>query len=98
MGNPFLFRCPTTGQIVQGISGRDDQSSDGRRFYEGVLCPACAQVHIVNPATGRLMSEEIEDYTTAAVDNLKDAVDLIAKEMPSPRPHRAGDPLFDSRH
>ena len=61
VGSPFIFRCPTTWQNVQGISERDEQPSDGRRLYEGVLCLACQQVHIVNLATGRLMSEEIED-------------------------------------
>jgi hypothetical protein len=61
MRSPFIFRCPITGQNVQGFSEKGDQPSDGRRFYEGVLCSACERVHIVNPATGRLMSEEVED-------------------------------------
>jgi hypothetical protein len=61
MAKPFIFRCPTTGQNVQGISEIGEQPADGQRLYEGVLCLACQQVHIVNPATGRLMSEEIED-------------------------------------
>jgi hypothetical protein len=61
MGQPFIFRCPTTGQRVQGLSELDDDTSDSRRRYEGVLCLACQKVHIVNPATGRLLSEEADD-------------------------------------
>jgi hypothetical protein len=61
MAKPFIFRCPTTGQNVQGYSERDEQPPSGQRQYEGVLCLACQQLHIVNPATGRLMSEEIDD-------------------------------------
>ena len=51
------YRAKRSGDFRE----RDDQPSDGRRLYEGVLCLACQQVHIVNPATGRLMSDEIED-------------------------------------
>ena len=61
MAKPFIFRCPTTGQNVQGLSENGEQPADGMRRYEGVLCLACQQLHMVNPATGRLMSEEVED-------------------------------------
>jgi hypothetical protein len=52
MAKPFIFCCPTTGQNVQGYSERDEQPPSQ---YEGVMCLACGQHHIVNPATGRLM-------------------------------------------
>ena len=61
MGRPFVFCCPTTGQNVQAISELDDEPPDGTRRYEGVLCLACQKVHIVNPATGRLLSEETDE-------------------------------------
>ena len=57
MRKPFLFRCPATGLNVQGYS-EEEQLSNGRRRYEGVHCLACRSFHIVNPDTGRLLSEE----------------------------------------
>jgi hypothetical protein len=65
MAKPFIFRCPTTGQNVQGYSERDEQPPSGQRQYEGVMCLGCQQLHIVNPATGRLMSEEIDGSAVA---------------------------------
>jgi hypothetical protein len=59
MGKPFVFRCLTTGQNVQGYSEADD-ASGGELRYEGVSCLACGRVHVVNPATGKLLSEETE--------------------------------------
>jgi hypothetical protein len=55
------FAAPNTGQLVQGFSESREQSSNGRRYYEGVLGVACQQLHIVNPATGRLLTEEEEE-------------------------------------
>lgn len=60
MAKPFLFCCPMTGQNVQALPEFNDEPSDGRRLYQGVLCSACQRVHIVNPLSGRLMSEEFE--------------------------------------
>jgi hypothetical protein len=40
---------------------RDDQPSDGNRRYQGVRCLACQKVHIVNPFTGKLMSDETKE-------------------------------------
>jgi hypothetical protein len=60
MAKSFVFRCPTTGLNVQGYTELEDQS-DGYRRYEGVQCLACRRLHIVNPDTGRLLSEEIDD-------------------------------------
>jgi hypothetical protein len=59
MGMPFVFRCPTTGQNVQGYS-EADAVLEGERPYEGVSCLACGRVQFVNPATGKLLSEEID--------------------------------------
>lgn len=60
MGRPFLYCCPITGQNVQGYSESDDLP-DGERRYEGVHCLACGRLHIVNPTTGKLASEEADE-------------------------------------
>lgn len=51
----FIFRCPTTGRLVQGFSA-EDLSVDNRTF-EPVLCVACKRFHPVNPATGAVLGE-----------------------------------------
>ena len=53
----FLFRCPATGYIVQG---RIDVPAEDlpERSYRATDCVACRSVHLVNPLTGKLMSEE----------------------------------------
>ena len=50
----FLFRCPNTGQHVQGLSA-EAISADEANVYETVTCIACRQVHLVNPATGTVL-------------------------------------------
>lgn len=54
---PFLYRCPNTGQIVQGVS--EESASDDT--YESIPCPACRQLHFVNPTTGKVLGEEKDD-------------------------------------
>jgi len=53
----FLFRCPTTGERVQGWSA-EEVSGDQPDTYETVTCIACRQVHLVNPATGEVLSSD----------------------------------------
>jgi hypothetical protein len=49
----FLYRCPTTGQNVQGfVLDRPSEPRDD--VYESVVCTACRGVHLVNPATGHV--------------------------------------------
>jgi hypothetical protein len=55
---PFLFRCPNVGLQVQGWRAEDASQIDDA--YETVICTACAQVHLVNPATGRVLGEDDE--------------------------------------
>jgi hypothetical protein len=38
----------------------DDASEDTRETYETVSCPACRQVHLVNPTTGRVLGTDEE--------------------------------------
>ncbi len=54
----FLYRCPKTGYRVQGFS--PDDVTDDRHFYESVTCPVCHQIHLVNPATGKVAGEPEE--------------------------------------
>jgi hypothetical protein len=50
----FLFRCPNTGQLVQGWSA-EEPPNPGDESYETVTCLACAQMHLVNRATGKVL-------------------------------------------
>jgi hypothetical protein len=54
MGINFVFKCPRTGMNVQHLLA-DEVSSDNS--YEAVACKACAGLHFLNPATGRLLGE-----------------------------------------
>jgi hypothetical protein len=58
MGRVYLFCCPTTGQNVQGYSDRDPPEAGAPPAYEGVICLACGSLHIVDPDTGRLLTED----------------------------------------
>jgi hypothetical protein len=55
---PFLYRCPATGRQVQGFSATD--LPEGSEEYEAVTCLACAQIHFVNPGTGKVLGGEDE--------------------------------------
>ncbi len=61
MGRAYLFCCPTTGQNVQGYSEQDPPEAGAPPAYEGVVCLACGSLHIVDPATGRLLTKENKD-------------------------------------
>jgi hypothetical protein len=54
---PFLYRCPNTGQRVQGFVAEEMPDDD---TYEMVTCLACQQVHLVNPGTGKVLGQEDE--------------------------------------
>jgi hypothetical protein len=47
----LLFNCPNTGRSVQaeGISEEDENT------YHAIECAACGQVHLVSPATRRVL-------------------------------------------
>jgi len=49
----FVYRCPRTGQQVQGHVTDVLIEDDGT--YEPVTCIACGRTHLVNPKTGRLL-------------------------------------------
>ena len=56
----FLFRCPNTGLKVQGWVA-DDPSEGDDNTYESMSCAACAQLHLVNPKTGKVLGGGDED-------------------------------------
>ena len=49
----FLYRCPNTGHKVQGFVA--EEVSDDTDTYETITCFACQQVHLVNPAIGKVL-------------------------------------------
>ena len=55
---PFLYRCPNTGSRVQGYVA--EEVPDDTNAYKSITCLACRQVHLVNPATGKVLGEDDE--------------------------------------
>lgn len=53
----FLYRCPNTGFKFQGYSA--EETSD-ESAYEAVSCIMCRQIHLVNPAAGKVLGESDE--------------------------------------
>ena len=53
----FPYRCPTTGYRLEGRQAVPAAASP-MVTYVAEHCAACGGLHIVNPTTGRLMSEE----------------------------------------
>jgi hypothetical protein len=53
-----LYRCPNTGLHVQGFLA--DAIAEGEETYETIVCIACRQVHLVNPASGKVLSADDE--------------------------------------
>ena len=53
---PFLYRYPNTGDNVQVA----DEPDDDDLTYVQVTCLACAQAHLVNPKTGKVLGSDIE--------------------------------------
>ena len=48
----FIYRCPRTGQQVQGWAA--DHLTDGET-YEPVSCIACGRIHLVSPKSGKVL-------------------------------------------
>ena len=60
MGRTFLYRCPATGQNVQGLV-EGEATTDGSKQYEAMECAACRRFHFINLATLKPLAEEIDD-------------------------------------
>ena len=56
----FQYRCPSTGLVVTGWQRDTPAAVAGPHLvFVAERCLACGGLHIVNPATGRLMSQEM---------------------------------------
>lgn len=55
MLRPFLYRCPISGQTVQGAVAGD---APDKEQYEAVECAACRRFHLVNLKTLKLLYDE----------------------------------------
>jgi hypothetical protein len=53
----LIFRCVRTGMNVQ-VWLPDKEPSDRTDSYEPVICPACSRLHLVNVATGKMLSDK----------------------------------------
>ena len=49
----FMFRCPATGYVAQGVVPSDKPGERPR--YRLVRCTACKGVHFVDPTTGEVI-------------------------------------------
>jgi hypothetical protein len=54
----FLYRRPDTGFNVQGFTA-DDRGED--QTYLPVQCTICTRVHLVNPASGKVLGADDEE-------------------------------------
>jgi len=53
----FLYRCPNTGQKVQGWIA-DDVSDIAPEAFVSISCSACGQAHLVHPKTGKVVGAD----------------------------------------
>jgi hypothetical protein len=61
---PFVYHCPIVDRQVGATTAEDpDKIADE---YQCLLCPACAQLHYVNPRTGKVQS--VDDSTEQSGD------------------------------
>jgi hypothetical protein len=49
----FLYRCPITGQHVQGWTA--DDGNHNNPAFQAVTCLACRREHLVNTSTGKVL-------------------------------------------
>lgn len=52
----FTYRCPNTGKNVQGWTA-EAIPEDPAEIYVSTQCPACSRVHLIDPATGRVLGD-----------------------------------------
>jgi hypothetical protein len=57
MDRHILIKCPRTGMHVQ--HWLEDEPNEPEGVYRQITCPACVQLHFVNPKTGKLLGERI---------------------------------------
>ena len=54
----FIYRCPKTGYNVQGSVSVAEVEG---QTYVGQICLACNSLHLVDPRTGTLVTEDKRD-------------------------------------
>jgi len=54
-----MFRCPNTG--LHAHEWFEDDTENGDDIYHCVTCLACAQVHLVNPKSGKVLGAGAEE-------------------------------------
>jgi len=54
---PTVFRCPTTGKLVQHFIAEEARAGHLDHF-DSVQCNACGLTHFVNRATGRVLGQK----------------------------------------
>jgi hypothetical protein len=52
----FIFTCPATSMKVQ--HWLDDRPDVDKNEYEGVVCPACAGLHLINRKNRKPLGQE----------------------------------------
>jgi hypothetical protein len=63
----FIYRCPATGYRVEGLERTDvEPAARPLKTYVAERCPACTGLHIVNPQTGALLSDEAGLFTRSS--------------------------------
>ena len=55
----FTYRCPHTEETVQGWA--DAKVVEHGDTYVPMECPACRQMHYVNPTTGKVVGANDEE-------------------------------------
>ncbi len=56
MDRSNLYRCPNTGQVIE-TSIRASSTADEREYIP-LRCTSCGRIHLINRATGKLLSEK----------------------------------------
>jgi hypothetical protein len=51
----FTYRCPNTGKNVQGWTAEAIPEDPTESAYVRTQCPACARIHLVDPASGTVL-------------------------------------------
>jgi hypothetical protein len=59
MQRSFNYRCPITGMTIQGHAEVDEGAIEANR-YKPLTCSSCGRVHLIDPNTGRLLTDTDE--------------------------------------
>lgn len=54
----ILYRCPRTRMNAQGWLAEDAPPTRDQHVYVSIQCPACGQLHMVNPASKKVLGHD----------------------------------------